>query len=456
MKNKEHIFLKDSEIAFDRRHRKILSYNISKYDQAVNRGKKRYSDFQAARQYASCVKEDVVTHLPEYLTQFEEQIKSRGAEVIWASDSNSALESIGQILEENNCRLIVKSKSMITEEIGFNEFAGELNKEAVETDLGEFIVQTAGEKPYHILTPAMHKSKEDVARLFNLKFELPADAPPERIAGFVRQRLRKIFREADVGVTGANFIVADIGGIGLTENEGNGLMTVSFPRLHIVLAGIERVLPSVRQLPFFFQWLGVHGTGQNLSAYNSLILGPKTSDETDGPEKMVVILLDNRRSKLLAEGEESLALKCIRCGACLNACPIYKNAGGYTYASPYSGPVGSVITPFYRGFNDYGHLSFACSLCGRCSEVCPVKIPLHELLLLNRKRKIEKFSSSVIWKHGMKAYRYAFMKRGRLDFLQGKSKNFMVSLFRSVMGDMKTLPMFAEKSFTKQYKSLNK
>jgi L-lactate dehydrogenase complex protein LldF len=301
----------------------------------------------------------------------------------------------------------------------------------------------------------MHKSKEDIARLFNEKFGMQKNASPGEITAFVRKRLRNQFINAEAGVSGANFIVADVGGIGLTENEGNGLMTVSFPKIHIVIAGIERVIPSVSQLPFFFQWLGVHGTGQNISAYNSLLLGPKSNKETDGPEKMYVILLDNRRSSLFAENEESQALKCIRCGACLNSCPVYKNVGGYTYSTTYSGPIGSVITPFYNGFRDYGHLSFACSLCGRCSEVCPVKIPLHELLLLNRRRKVEHYESAFVWNKGMKAYQFTFRNRKRIDFVNGVFKNKLILITPNLMGQMKKMPHFTPESFNQKWKSIN-
>jgi L-lactate dehydrogenase complex protein LldF len=455
MNKREKTFLQASEIAFDRRHRKILNFNISKHQQTVSAGKGKYIQFNKARQFASGVKKESTESIPEYLILFEKKIKSRGAEVLWANDSNKALRIIQNILKENHTGLIVKSKSMITEEIGFNEFAKEMKIEPIETDLGEFIVQTAGEKPYHILTPAMHKSKEDVAELFNKEFHLSRHSQPYEIAAFVRRHLRKVFSEADVGVTGANFIVADIGGIGLTENEGNGLMTVSFPKIHIVIAGIERIIPSVKHLPFFFQWLGVHGTGQNISAYNSLLLGPRFSGEIDGPEKMFVILLDNGRSNILQDDEINQALTCIRCGSCLNACPIYRNVGGYTYASTYTGPIGSVITPFFKGFNDFGHLSFACTLCRKCTEICPVEIPLHELILLNRKRMAEKYHSSVLWKKGMKFYSYTVRKRRRMDLFQGKHKNVIMHIVPQPLGKYKKTPEFASGSFSKQWKLLN-
>jgi L-lactate dehydrogenase complex protein LldF len=455
MNKRESIFLQSSEIAFDRKHRKILNFNISKYEHTVNIGKKKYINFAEARRFAANVKTKSIDRIPEYLALFEKKISSRGVNVIWAKDTNKALSIIQNILKENHSELIVKSKSMITEEIGLNEFTEKMKIKTIETDLGEFIVQTAGEKPYHILTPAMHKSKEDVADLFNREFNMPEQSQPHEIAAFVRTHLRKLFSEADIGVTGANFIVSDIGGIGLTENEGNVLMTVSYPKIHIVIAGLERIIPYVRQLPFFFQWLGVHGTGQNISAYNSLLLGPRSTGENDGPGKMFVIILDNRRTNILADQEILPSLTCIRCGACLNVCPIYRNIGGYTYASTYTGPIGSVITPFLKGFNDFGHLSFACTLCGKCTETCPVEIPLHELILINRKKMIKKYHTSLLWKEGMKFYSFTFRKRGRVDFINGKSKNIFTHLFRQPLGKYKKTPQFSSGSFSKQWKSLN-
>jgi L-lactate dehydrogenase complex protein LldF len=453
MEVREKKFLDDSVISFDRKHRATLHHNISKYDEAVVCGKSRYTRFADARKYASDVKEAALSGLADNLLLFEKKATENGTRVLWASDGRDALMHIRKIFEENGIKQVVKSKSMITEEIHLNEFCDTLGVEAVETDLGEFIVQTAGEKPYHILTPAMHKSKEDVARLFHEKFGTSPQSTPAEITSFVRDRLRKIFASADAGITGANFLVADVGGVALTENEGNALMTLSFPKVHIAIAGIERVIPSVRHLPFFWQWLGVHGTGQAISAYNSLVCGPKNERESDGPEKMYVILLDNGRSNLLKYGEEWQALKCIRCGACLNACPVYKNVGGYTYGSVYTGPIGSVLTPFYSGFKDFGHLSDACTVCGRCSEVCPVKIPLHELLLLNRKRKVEEAGEKPLWNLGMAAYGYVFSKRSRLDLVNGRWKRRLAKLNRNILGEHKEFPQFSDQSFSQLWNS---
>jgi L-lactate dehydrogenase complex protein LldF len=456
MVNHEKIFIQDSVISFDRKHRKTLAYNIFKHEEAVSRGKMRYQGFEEARQFASDIKETALGNLAGNLELFEKRASEKGTVVLWAKDAKDAMLCVRNILHEHEAKLVVKSKSMITEEIQFNEHTAKWGIETVETDLGEFIVQVAGEKPYHILTPAMHKSKEDVALLFNEKFGLPADSTPADITAFVRNRLRSLFEIADVGVTGANFLVADVGGISLTENEGNALMSLSFPKIHIAIAGIERIIPSVRELPFFMQWLALHGTGQNISAYNTLLSGPKRNTEDDGPEKMYVILLDNGRSRLLAEKEEWEALKCIRCGACLNACPVYKNVGGYTYASTYTGPIGSVITPFYDGFREFGHLSFASTLCGRCTEVCPVKIPLHGLLILNRKKKVDEAGDKLSWKLGIKALGFAYSKRQRLDFFHGRTKRRLIKMAGNILGNKKELPAIADQSFSALWKQNTK
>ena len=447
-------FIKDADnIAFDKRHRATIKFNISRYDQAVSRGKDRYSNLDLAKQRGSYIKETAINNLHDYLIQFEENIASRGANVIWAEDGGEAIKAVQNILVENKAKLLVKSKSMTTEELDLNEHIEAVGVESLETDLGEYIVQIAGEKPYHIVTPAMHKSKEDIADLFHEKFDTPEKSTPEFLTAYVRDLLRNKFVNSDIGVTGANFLVADVGGICLTENEGNAMMTFSFPKVHIVIAGIEKIIPSMKDLGLMWPLLAAHGTGQQITVYNSIVTGPKKEDEVDGPEKMYVILLDNKRGELYQEEDQYKALKCIRCGACLNACPIYKNVGGYTYAATYSGPIGSVITPFYKGFSEYNHLSYACSVCGKCTEVCPVKIPLHNLLLYNRRDAVRQGNGTFSWNMGMKAFEFAFMKRKRLDTVGGKTKNSLGMFGKNALGKEKQIPTFAEKSFSKQWKT---
>lgn len=442
-------------IAFDEQHRKKINFNISRYDEAVAKGVKRYEDLEAAKWKAASIKRDVLKNWDKYLLQFEENISKRGVEVLWARNTSEATSYITDILKENEAKLLVKSKSMTSEEVEFNHVAEQTGCESVETDLGEFIVQVAGERPYHIVTPAMHKSKEDVAELFHEKFGTPENSTPTELTDYVRGVLRKKFTSADVGVTGANFLIADIGGVGVTENEGNGVMTTSFPKVHIVLAGIEKIIPKMEQLGLFLPLLAVHGTGQQITAYNTIFTGPRKENEIDGPEKMYVILLDNGRTTVYEDDTAYEALSCIRCGACLNGCPVYKTIGGYTYDTTYSGPIGSVLTPFFKGFKDFSHLSFASSLCGKCVEGCPVKIPLTEILLHNRNKSVEQYNRPLIEKGAMKGFRLIASKRIGFDFFPSGIKNVALYPFNYIgWGPKRTLPKFAKKSFSQQYRKI--
>lgn len=434
--------------AFDKEHRAKLSFNISRYDKAVLRGKEQYSNLELAKERAAHIKNKVVTDLAKYLVDFEASFQSRGGKVIWAQDGAEAVSEVLKIVKKHQAKHIVKSKTMVTEEISLNDNLTKAGIESLETDLGEYIVQLAGEKPYHIVTPAMHKSKEEVAALFNEKFGLDADSTPEQITAFVRGLLREKFFNADIGITGANFLVADTGAVCLTENEGNALMSMSFPKVHIVIAGIEKLIPRMRDLDLFWPLLATFGTGQNITVYNSIVSGPRQEGETDGPEEMYVILLDNNRTEILGHKNQRRALACIRCGACLNVCPVYKSIGGHAYGTTYSGPIGSVITPWLKGMKEFKHLSFASSLCGACTEVCPVKINLHEQLLYNRNDSVKDGHASRFDKSVMFAYKTAMGKRKYLDMLSGKTKNSMLKkFFASAWGPHRELPEVAPKSF---------
>lgn len=442
-----------AKIAFDNKHRNTIKFNISRYNAAFARGLARYRDVEKAKTGAAAIKREVLKNWDHYLLEFEKNITANGTEVLWAENANEATEYIRKILTENEARLLVKSKSMTTEEIELNETAESLGVESVETDLGEFIVQVAGEKPYHIVTPAMHKSKEDIATLFHEKFSTPVNSTPEALTDYVRGVLRKKYTAAEIGVTGANFLIADIGGISVTENEGNGIMSTAFPKVHIVIAGIEKIIPKMSQLGLFYPLLAAHGTGQQITAYNSIFTSPRRADETDGPEKMVVILLDNGRTTIFADDEACESLACIRCGACLNGCPVYKTIGGYTYESTYSGPVGSVITPFLKGFKDFSHLSFASSLCGRCNEVCPVKIPLTDILLANRRKTVEQGLRPWAEKGIMGGFRLISSRRAGFDFFPSVMKNIGTAPFNYFgWGPHRKMPRFAKKSFSESYR----
>ena len=447
-------FLEDAEVkSFDKEHRKRLNYNIGKYDAQVEKGKNQYQNLELAKRRAANIKHKTINNLDKYLVEFENNFCKRGGKVIWAPNEKDAHREIMHIIKKAKAQVIVKQKTMVSEELELNELFEKNKREVFETDLGEYIVQLAGEKPYHILTPAMHKSKEDVAKLFNEKFNLPADSKPEQITQFVREKLRGEYIRADVGITGGNFLIADVGAVSLTENEGNGLLCMAFPKIHIAIVGIEKLIPSIEDLDLFLPLLSQHGTGQRITVYNNLVFGPQSEFEPDGPEEMYVILLDNRRTELLKFREQRRALSCIRCGACLNGCPVYKSVGGYTYNATYSGPVGSVISPHYLGMKEYNHLSFASSLCGKCTEVCPIKIPLHELLLHNRHDAVVKKYVSYTWRVIVSGWKMVMLHRWMIDKPSSRLKNKLINRFgRKMWGPRRTLPKIAQKTFKEQWK----
>ncbi|MCD6179268.1 MAG: iron-sulfur cluster-binding protein [Bacteroidales bacterium] len=451
-------FLKESKLkAFDLEHRKKINFNIGRYNEAFKKGLLQYDNLDLAKNRAANIKIKVINDLDQYLIEFEQNFTRNGGKVIWAVDAEEAKNEVLKIIKTHKAEHVVKMKSMTTEEIELNAFLEKNGIESLETDLGEYIVQLANEKPYHIVTPAMHKSKEDIALLFNEKMGWNENLSPEEITNKVRLKLREKFYNADIGITGANFLIADTGSIALTENEGNGVLSMSMPPVHIAIVGIEKIIPSINDLDIFWPLLSSHGTGQRMTVYNSIISGPKKANEKDGPLESYVIILNNKRSELLAQEEQRIALSCIRCGACLNVCPVYKNIGGHTYEATYSGPIGSVISPWLLGMKDYKHLSFASTLCGACTEVCPVNIPLHDLLLLNRRDAVAQKHTTTIERITVKGSTKFLMNRKWFDFFSSKTKNFFISLFiKKLWGNNRKFPPFAEKSFHDQWIEKNK
>jgi L-lactate dehydrogenase complex protein LldF len=442
--------------ASDKEHRRKINFNISKYNAVVPVGKNQFVNVGLAREKAKNIKWKALESLDKQLETFEANITKKGAKVIWAETAEQALEEILKICQAKNCTTLVKSKSMVTEEIHLNKFLEKNNIESVETDLGEYIQQLDGEPPYHIVTPAMHKSKEDVAKLFADKLGTPSNLTPSQLTLVAREKLREKYTAAQVGVTGANFIIADIGGIAVTENEGNGRLSCAWPKTHIVITGIEKVIPSMTDLALFWPLLATYGTGQRMTVYSSIITGPRQVNEHDGPEDMYVILLDNGRTNILANEKARESLYCIRCGACLNACPVYKNIGGHTYETTYSGPIGSVITPQLKEMGDWKHLSYASSLCGNCTEVCAVKINLHELLLENRHEAVEEGSSAFAEKMAWKFWKRAMLNRRMMNMGSGKIKSWVVNTFVKDWKKHRSDLDFPKKSFNQLWKERNK
>lgn len=367
--------------------RAFLQSSLSGYATRRDALQSQFRTWEGARDAASAIKAEAVENLDRYLPEFIEKAEARGIKVFVAKDGERARQEVMRIITENEAHCVVKSKSMTGEEIHLSQALEKIGLEVIESDLGEYIVQLREEAPFHIVFPSMHLRREEIQKLFAEKIGDGAGASddPSSLTMDARRALRQKYIEADVGISGVNFGIAETGQITICTNEGNGRLTTSLPRMHIALMGIEKIVPKLSDLALLLPMLATAGAGQHLTGYTTILGGPRGEGEIDGPEEMHLIIMDNGRSTLLADVEQRDALQCIRCGACLNVCPIYKNVGGHTYGTTYQGPIGSVITPHLRGLQEWKHLSQASSLCGACTATCPVKIDLHHHLLHNRR-----------------------------------------------------------------------
>ncbi|HEV8366385.1 MAG TPA: LutB/LldF family L-lactate oxidation iron-sulfur protein [Pyrinomonadaceae bacterium] len=369
---------------------------------------KGLTNWEDLRNQARAIKDDVLLHLDNYLEQFVTNAESRGAQFHWARDAAEANAIICDLAKKRGARTIVKSKSMTTEETHLNVALEGAGIQVVETDLGEYIIQLAEETPSHIIVPAIHKTKRQIAELFTQELGIPPTDDVAKLTSTARATLRDRFAAADIGISGVNFGIAETGTILILENEGNIRLTTSLPRVHIAVMGIEKLLPKFADLDIFLKLLPRSGTGQRLTTYQSFITGTKTDPNAEGPEELHVVMLDNGRSRMLAHPVTRQSLACIRCGACLNACPVYQQIGGHAYGSVYPGPIGAVITPQLMGLEKTQQLPYASSLCGACREVCPVKIDIPRLLLHLRSEITEKASPEVTQVKSRNGERLAF------------------------------------------------
>jgi len=361
-------------------------------------------NWEEMREAGHRIRKSVIDNIRSNLDEFEKNAVRNGIIVKRAKNALEANEIAVEIANEHQAKRIVKSKSMITEEIGYNDYMIKRDYEVVETDLGEYILQLAGESPSHLIGPAMHKSRVDIAELFNKKLKIPYSEDPQFLTRAARNILREKFLSADLGVTGANFGIVENGSIVIVENEGNARMCFTLPKVHIAFIGMERLIPKVNDLGLFMTLLSQSANGQKLTSYISLMKGPRSASSYDGAEKRYYIIVDNGRSSFLDDDYLKQALYCIRCSACYNVCPVYQNIGGHAYGWVYQGPIGAVITPQFLGLENAVALPFASSLCGSCTDVCPVKIPLHHLLLYQRNRIVKSGNTSSLEKSSMKAF----------------------------------------------------
>jgi L-lactate dehydrogenase complex protein LldF len=418
----------------------------------------------AVRKLAARIKDHTLQNLDRYLEQLIDNVRRHNGQVHFAQTGGQAREIITGIARDTNSRLIVKSKSMVSEEIELNHALEEADLEVVETDLGEYILQLADEKPSHIVTPVAHKTKEDVARLFADKLGIEYTTDPPTLTRHARRVLREKFRTADMGIIGANFAVAESGTICIVTNEGNGRFSSSRPRVLVCLMGIEKVIPRMRDLAIFLKLLAKSATGQRMTCYTSLITGPKRSGDFDGPEEFHLVLMDRGRSGILA-GQYRETLRCIRCGACLNACPVYRQIGGHAYESVYPGPIGKLITPLLNSMDDYAQLPQASSLCHACFDACPVRIDIPTLLIRMREDLVHRGHAPFTWRWGFKGWKMG-MRSKLLYSLGAKMGRWFMRLrardgwVHRLPGDGKgwtnhrDFPLMAKKPFHKRWARL--
>jgi L-lactate dehydrogenase complex protein LldF len=442
-----------------RTYQLATSYALKHREESV----REVPEWEALRERAHRIKEEAIHHLDGYLEILERKVVDNGGKVYWARDGEEACNYILQVARRIKARTVVKSKSMTTEEIGISHVLEKHGVEAVETDLGEYIVQLAREMPSHIIAPALHKTRQEVGELFSKKLGIPYTQVPEELCEVARRILRQKFLSAELGISGVNFAVADTGTVVIVENEGNARLTTSMPKVHIAVMGLEKVIPSFVDLPIFLKLLPISSTGQKQSSYVSFISSARRPGELDGPEEFHLLILDNGRTEILADPKMRESLFCIRCGACLNTCPVYQRVGGHAYGSIYSGPIGAVLTPLFQGIETAKDLPYASSLCGACSNICPVKIDIHHMLLWLRKQVAEQRQTPWRERFMMKLY-LAGMKdstlysigsrllRAALTLSGRKSKPLQVPGWT----ETRDFPPLADKSFKQLWKEMER
>ncbi|WP_409290277.1 LutB/LldF family L-lactate oxidation iron-sulfur protein [Peribacillus sp. SCS-37] len=366
---------------------------------------KELGNWEEWRSHGEEIRQHVLEYLDFYLEQLSENVAKRGGHVFFAQTGEEANEYIREVIEKKNAKKVVKSKSMVTEEISLNSCLEQAGCEVIETDLGEYILQVDDhEPPSHIVVPALHKNKEQIRDVFAEKLGYQKTSKPEELAGHARQKLREEFLSADVGITGCNFAIAETGSFTLVTNEGNADLVTSLPKTQITVMGMERLVPTFEEMEVLVSLLTRSAVGQKLTSYITVLTGPREEFDVDGPEEFHLVIVDNGRSQILGTEFQSI-LQCIRCAACINACPVYRHVGGHSYGSIYSGPIGAVLSPLLGGYEEYKELPYASTLCGACTEVCPVKIPLHQLLHKHRQVIVEKEGKAPISeKLAMKAF----------------------------------------------------
>jgi len=429
------------EAAADERLKTALGANTMRQYQGRRQAMLQLRDADGLRSLAGQIKQHALDHLDYYLEQLQSSVQRNGGHVHFADDGDAAKRIIADIAKTAGCTRVIKSKSMASEEIELAHFLEGTGLDLVETDLGEFIIQISHDKPSHLVAPIMHKDRASIARLFSEYFSSPYNEDPPTLTAQARAFLRDKFRHADLGITGGNFLVAETGQVCVVENEGNVRQSLTTPRVLISLVGIEKLVPRLADLAVMLKLLARSATGQPMTVYTNLFGGPRSAGEKDGPEEFHLVLLDNGRTEILADPEYRQTLRCIRCGACLNACPVYRKIGGHAYGSVYPGPIGALITPLFQGLAKFKDLPQASSLCGACYEACPVKIDIPKLLISLRRdihtRRLSGAFERLIYKTSARG-----MKNPSIYRLIGAAQRFELRRRAGNTGWIRDLPTF--------------
>jgi L-lactate dehydrogenase complex protein LldF len=389
--------------------RKAVAYTTDKLKSGKLKAMEDFGDWEAWREQGRAIRTHTVSNIDYYLNQFSDNVSKAGGHVHFCTTGQEAVQVFMSIAEAKRAKLVAKGKSMVSEEIHLNHHLENAGIEAIETDLGEYILQLAKETPSHLIIPAIHKNKQQIADLFTAESGEHFEPNTRILADYAKKKLRNYFLEADIGLTGCNFAIAESGSITLVSNEGNARMVSTLPKTHVVIMGMERLVPSFADVEVMLNLLARSATGQKLTTYTSFITGPKQQGDLDGPEELHVIVLDNGRSSQLGDPIFQDVLNCIRCAACLNVCPVYRHVGGHTYGTVYSGPIGAVLSPLLQqDMKEAGQLAYASSLCGACYEACPVKIPLHDMLVHLRHRKVKMKMTPMLERIAFKSFELGF------------------------------------------------
>ena len=446
------IFKQGCEVAFDEEHWQKINYSTGCYEQSFAKGKENYRNLDLEKQRAYTLRNKSLLNLEKLLVDFETHFTENGGKVLWARNADDALTMIFDLICKEKANAITRSNSTVLDEIELNGFLERKNIHIVETEIGRFVLHTAKQKSYHPLSPSIHLSKEENNAILTEHFKLKVDSSVKQMVNFVRHEVGIESKDASICITGANFLLSESGGVVLTENEGNILKSTSSARIHIVVAGIAKVIPNIDDLSVLLPLLSLHASGQSMAACNTITFGPARTG--NGPEQMYVILLDNNRSSLLSHEKQRKVMSCIHCGACVSVCPVYKNIGGYSYGTKHIGPVGTVMTPLMEGLEEYNHLNAACSLCGKCVEICPVKIPLDDLIIENRHLAITEKTGNSRYDALVKAMIWHCKSRKKMDGPLFLKKLELKRFLGPIFGD-RPMPEFASKSFSQQWRERN-